>query len=1057
MPLRRVPGIDLQYHLVVFDENGVERREPDASLQTDAVSKRLTDASERVTDVFFVSHGWKGDVSAAIEQNDRWIAAMASLERDREAAHSRPMGFRPLIVGLHWPSLPWGDESLDDAGGAVLSGDNDGGRVEAFARRIAGTPVARAALRAIFDKVDADAGSHSLSASTRAAYTTLFEEAGLGTGNGGAPPGADQAGFDPDAIIRDFNATRNVTSGSRMQLLGAEQPWREAVLSPLRQLSFWKMKDRARAFGETGAHALLVTLQAAAPNVRFHLMGHSFGCIVVSAMVAGSRTASPLARPVDSLFLVQGALSLWAYASDIPLVRGTRGYFNRTVDSRLVRGPIVTTRSKYDTAVGRFYPMGARLARQVVLDDSLPEYGGMGAFGIKGLAGIQDLPMKPADYRYAFQLGTIYNLEASETIRNGDGASGAHSDIAHPEVAHAFWSAVLANDSGEFLGGVLSADADVHDARAADSAALDWLAGPAPVGDARVDAAPRSADRVLSTTASDATAATAATVAATETGQRFVNVELEDHARDDPLRVGEWYTLAVDVDLVQRVQSLAGTAVMRDDGLFEAGEDAVVLTVQVDSDDFEISVTTRPLRLPRVGRSQGKARFDLSPRHDGHSTLKARIHKSGNLVQQIDLVFDVGATGTAPVQSVAGGRPVAAASVLRPRDIGLSISPGLGGYECVIWGSVGARARLTLQAGELANAIDVARGELMNIVAYRNAKGEYAFQQSIDVPAVDSDAALKIMARAGAQLFRRLFFGPGAGDDSRRIGSFLQAKASDPTRCLRLQIVASSAPVPWSLLYVGDASANARLDWDHFIGMRHVVEQIPLQTQLSVSDSAIPSDKPELCISINVNESIDKQLNVDCVAQQAAFWSNASRAYPRLRVTDRTKASELTAALADATTPDQILYLYCHAKAAGITDPRGPDASSLALSDGSVTLGDLNLDAPSSLQLPGAPLVFINACESAEMSPTFYEGFVPYFMSKGARGVVGTECKMPALFATEWAKSFFNRFLDGEPLGEAVLALRREFVERHRNPLGLLYAVHCDSDTRIDPALVTPA
>jgi hypothetical protein len=33
------------------------------------------------------------------------------------------------------------------------------------------------------------------------------------------------------------------------------------------------------------------------------------------------------------------------------------------------------------------------------------------------------------------------------------------------------------------------------------------------------------------------------------------------------------------------------------------------------------------------------------------------------------------------------------------------------------------------------------------------------------------------------------------------------------------------------------------------------------------------------------------------------------------------------------------------------------------------------------------------------------------------------------------------------------LDLRREFLEKHGNPLGLLYAVHCDCDTQIQPAL----
>ena len=73
-------------------------------------------------------------------------------------------------------------------------------------------------------------------------------------------------------------------------------------------------------------------------------------------------------------------------------------------------------------------------------------------------------------------------------------------------------------------------------------------------------------------------------------------------------------------------------------------------------------------------------------------------------------------------------------------------------------------------------------------------------------------------------------------------------------------------------------------------------------------------------------------------------------------------------------------------------------------------------------------------------------------MDKGARGVVGTQCETPALFAAKWAERFFDRFFAGEAIGDAFLDLRREFLEQHGNPLGLLYAVHCDGDTRIEPA-----
>jgi hypothetical protein len=117
------------------------------------------------------------------------------------------------------------------------------------------------------------------------------------------------------------------------------------------------------------------------------------------------------------------------------------------------------------------------------------------------------------------------------------------------------------------------------------------------------------------------------------------------------------------------------------------------------------------------------------------------------------------------------------------------------------------------------------------------------------------------------------------------------------------------------------------------------------------------------------------------------------------------------------------------------------------------TLADLNREITSKATLTARPLVFLNACDSANMSPRFYDGFVPFFLSRGARGVVGTEVKTPALFAVEWAQAVIDRLLDGDAIGEAMLRARRQFLEAHRNPLGLLYAMYCDADTRVAPPL----
>ena len=102
MSRESVPGHDISYHLVCFDETGNERGRESADV--------VYDAPGGVTDVFFFNHGWNGDVPAARQQYGQWVATMAGCRAEREAAHRLPGGFKSLLVGLHWPSKAWGDE-----------------------------------------------------------------------------------------------------------------------------------------------------------------------------------------------------------------------------------------------------------------------------------------------------------------------------------------------------------------------------------------------------------------------------------------------------------------------------------------------------------------------------------------------------------------------------------------------------------------------------------------------------------------------------------------------------------------------------------------------------------------------------------------------------------------------------------------------------------------------------------------------------------------------------------------------------------------------------------
>ena len=432
MPIRTVPGSDLQYLLICHDADGAERTDdPDGRL-SEVAHQQLADTAKPVTDVIFMSHGWLGDVPAAVRQYDSWTGAAQRCEADMARARSLRPGFRPLVIGLHWPSLPWGDEEV----GAASFADTGANDVDFYAGVLGDTPRLRAALLEVLSAA-ADAEPDQLPASVVAAYRTIEAESRLQSAGPKAAPGADRESFDPQVtfgIARELDEEMPSFGG-----IGSSR-----VLAPLRMLSFWKMKDRARRFGETGAHQLARSLQQASAgrDVRFHAMGHSFGCVVMSGLLAGPADGEGLQRPFRSATLVQGAVSLWAYCANLPGAGGGAGYFHPIIAKGRVEGPIVTTQSSFDSAVGRAYPLAAGFARQVAFGTpgggpEFPTYGGIGTFGMQG-DGLRLLSqdMQPLSQSYTLQAGAVHNLKS-------DGFIKGHSDIAKAEVAHAMWSAIL--------------------------------------------------------------------------------------------------------------------------------------------------------------------------------------------------------------------------------------------------------------------------------------------------------------------------------------------------------------------------------------------------------------------------------------------------------------------------------------------------------------------------------------------------------------------------------------------------------------------------------------
>jgi hypothetical protein len=426
MAFETVPGLDLRYALIGFDDQGMERTDdPEGGV----FSRRLVEivSRDRPSDIFLFSHGWKGDIPAAIDQYNRWIGALWRLEVDR----ARFAGLRPLFIGLHWPSQPWGEETLApsfSAGGAVFTAT----LLDMAVRHFGSGDAVRAPLEVIVNAYLADPAAREIPDEVQRAYASLATAIGFDTGSDAdGPPDQEGATLDPQAAVRAEQLAAIAAS------FGTFTPVKHGILAGLRQLSFWLMKHRARTVGEQGMRQFVGHLQEAGDG-RIHLMGHSFGAIVVSSILGGPGGGAPLARPVSSAVLVQAALSLWAYARAIPDV-GRPGYYARVLEAGAVNGPIVTTQSTHDTAVGIAYPAAVWLVNEVAFVAGLPKFGGIGTWGIQGVPETKSLRMLDCRGEYGFEARRVYNVNGSKYIPG-------HCGIDGPEVAHLQWQAALARD-----------------------------------------------------------------------------------------------------------------------------------------------------------------------------------------------------------------------------------------------------------------------------------------------------------------------------------------------------------------------------------------------------------------------------------------------------------------------------------------------------------------------------------------------------------------------------------------------------------------------------------
>lgn len=336
----------------------------------DSIQNELKE--KRPSHVIVLVHGWNNNQ----KDSESLFSKMTELlTKSYSSADSTPRNFRPIVIGVHWPSE---------------IGENS------FRYNIALQGVSLL-IEQLLDK------------KFQSPYAAL--EAGLKDKENGefamASILAIANKFFPDVDLKEFIASK------------------ENLEKIVQVATFYRMKNRAGLVGEKGVSKLLQDIRDSCPDTSLHLVGHSFGCkVLLSALAAKECKVEP-----NSLILLQGAVSSQCFAEKLTGIPDEPCGAYCCVLKR-VKGPIVATYSSGDTELKLAYLLASKSAGHTG-ELTGRRFGlkldAFHALGAKGCTEGQKVKMSEGRDGYEFGPG-LYSMDADGVIRD-------HSDIRTDAVA----------------------------------------------------------------------------------------------------------------------------------------------------------------------------------------------------------------------------------------------------------------------------------------------------------------------------------------------------------------------------------------------------------------------------------------------------------------------------------------------------------------------------------------------------------------------------------------------------------------------------------------------
>ncbi|MEU5956534.1 serine-threonine protein kinase [Streptomyces sp. NPDC047525] len=390
-------------------------------------------AAERVTDLLVLAHGWNNDQDMATDLYRRFYAPCQGLAGPR---------VRLGYVGVLWPAIRFPDERIPDFEPSLT---DTGAGPPPGVGPLLDEPTRLLLTRTFPDheeelrRIGALLEERSEVPSRLYEYGRLVRNLVAVHQNSAAQRFANDTWAGEPAMLTDdavevcqvFAAAMEETG--QQELFGSlrKRLWNGAH-ELLRQASYYAMKRRAGSVGQLGLGPAIGLLAREAPDVRVHLIGHSFGARLVSYALRGM--PAPV-RSVKSTTLLQGAFSHYAFSKRLPHAPSRSGALNGV--QRRIDGPLVSCYSRHDDALGKIYPLASKIAGDSSTFLGLWErWGAIGYDGIRAVDGAKRVKLGRA-----IPAKGCVSVDASSVVRRGGPPSGAHSDICHEELAHVVFAA----------------------------------------------------------------------------------------------------------------------------------------------------------------------------------------------------------------------------------------------------------------------------------------------------------------------------------------------------------------------------------------------------------------------------------------------------------------------------------------------------------------------------------------------------------------------------------------------------------------------------------------